>query len=102
MYDGDWVDGKREGNGKYIYEDDRYYIGQFKNNAPNGKGIEYDKNGKIIFDGNWVNGHIDIEKEQYIYENELYYIFLNSMQFERWKGEKRLSNRILIYNKIFY
>ena len=28
-------------NGKYIYEDDKYYIGEFKNNIPNGKGIKY-------------------------------------------------------------
>ena len=36
-------------NGKYIYEDDKYYIGKFKNNIPNGKGIKYYKNGNIIF-----------------------------------------------------
>ena len=30
-YDGDLVDGKTEGNGKYYYENGDYYIGQWKN-----------------------------------------------------------------------
>ena len=36
-YDGDWINDKREGNGKYILEDGKYYIGQFKNDLGNGK-----------------------------------------------------------------
>ena len=31
MYEGDWVNDDREGNGKCIYEDGTYYIGEFKN-----------------------------------------------------------------------
>ena len=30
MYDGDFVGGKYEGHGKYNYEMDNYYIGQWK------------------------------------------------------------------------
>ena len=43
-------------NGKYIYGDEKYYIGEFKNNLPNGKGIKYYKNGNILYDGNFING----------------------------------------------
>ena len=46
-YDGDFVNGKREGNGKYIYEDSEYYIGQWLNDKRHGKGKEYYKNGDI-------------------------------------------------------
>ena len=28
-------------NGKYVWNDGKYYIGQFRNNLPNGKGIKY-------------------------------------------------------------
>ena len=35
-------------NGKYIYGDCKYYIGEYKNNIPNGKGIKYYKNGNIL------------------------------------------------------
>ena len=34
-----------EGNGKKIYKDRTFYIGQFKNGIQNGKGIYYSKNG---------------------------------------------------------
>ena len=41
------INHKIEGNGKVIYKDGDYYIGEFKNNLRNGKGKLYDKNGKI-------------------------------------------------------
>ena len=41
-------------NNKYIYDDDKYYIGEIKNNLPNGKGIKYYKNGNILYDGNFI------------------------------------------------
>ena len=37
-YEGDYIDNKFEGNGKLIFADGHYYIGQFKNNLANGKG----------------------------------------------------------------
>ena len=42
-------------NNKYIYNDGKYYIGEFKNDIPNGKGIKYYKNGNIKYDGNFIN-----------------------------------------------
>ena len=51
-----FINGKREGNGKYIFEDGEYYIGEFKNNKRNGKGIEYYKNGNIKYEGEFING----------------------------------------------
>ena len=32
-------------NGKYIWEDEKYYIGEVKNNIPNGRGIKYHQKG---------------------------------------------------------
>ena len=43
-------------NGKYIYGDGKYYIGQFKNYIPNGKGIKYYNNENILYNGNFING----------------------------------------------
>ena len=56
IYDGDWINDKKEGNGKYIDEDGKYYIGEFKNDLQNGKGILYYSNRNIIYDGYWING----------------------------------------------
>ena len=55
IYEGDWINNKREGNGKYIFENGEYYIGQFKNGLFHGKGIYYYSNGKIKKKGNWIN-----------------------------------------------
>ena len=41
---------KYEGFGKLIYQNGLYYIGQFKDNLPNGKGVEYYKYGNTLFD----------------------------------------------------
>ena len=55
MYDGDWINNKREGNGKYIFENGEYYIGQYKNGLRNGKGTMYYSNGNIKYEGDWIN-----------------------------------------------
>ena len=54
-YDGDFVNGKREGNGKYIYESGNYYIGQWKNGLKHGKGTMFNSSGNIVQNGNWNN-----------------------------------------------
>ena len=55
-------------DGKYIYEDDKYYIGEFKDNIPNGKGIKYYKNGNIQYEGDFINGKFE-GNGKYYYEN---------------------------------
>ena len=55
MYEGYFIAGKREGNGKYIWENGEYYIGQFKNDLRNEKGTYYYSNGKIKYEGDWIN-----------------------------------------------
>ena len=45
-YEGEFANDKFEGTGKFYYTDGNYYIGQFKNGLKHGKGIEYYKNGK--------------------------------------------------------
>ena len=37
MYEGDFVNDKKEGNGKFIWKNGKYYIGEWKNNKKNGK-----------------------------------------------------------------
>ena len=55
MYEGDYINDKKEGNGKYIWENGEYYIGQFKNGLSHGKGTMYYSNGKIKYEGDWIN-----------------------------------------------
>ena len=41
LYEGFIKNNKPEGNGKNIFENDNYYIGQWLNDLRHGKGIEY-------------------------------------------------------------
>ena len=55
IYEGDFVNNKPEGNGKDIYQNGDYYIGQFKNGLRNGIGTMYYSNGNIMYEGDLVN-----------------------------------------------
>ena len=55
IYEGNFVNGKFEGQGTLRYKNGDVYIGQFSNNVRNGKGtIKYAN--RLIYDGNWVEG----------------------------------------------
>jgi len=77
-------------NGKYIWEDDKYYIGEFKNNIPNGKGIEYYSNGNILYEGDFINGKFE-GNGKYIWEDGEYCI-------GQWKNGIRNGKGILYYS----
>ena len=72
-YDGEFFNDKFEGNGKYYYENDEYYIGQFKNGLKNGKGVEYYPNGKIKYEGKFLDDKFE-GKGKYIYKSGESYI----------------------------
>ena len=55
LYEGDWVNDKAEGNGKYILNNGDYYIGQFKKGLSNGKGTMFSKEGDILYEGDWFD-----------------------------------------------
>ena len=57
-YDGEFVNGKREGEGKLIYANGNQYEGTFLSGLPNGKGklIQTDND---IYEGEWKNGKIN-------------------------------------------
>ena len=50
-----------------------YYIGEMQNDLRHGKGIVYDKNSNIIYEGDFVNDKYE-GYGKLIYENGSYYI----------------------------
>eukprot|EP01038_Epipyxis_sp_PR26KG_P004420 gene4420-6249_t len=54
VYNGDWIDGKRHGKGVMIYSDGNVYNGVWINDKKNGKGV-YTYSDGDMYDGDWIN-----------------------------------------------
>ena len=57
-YEGEFLNGKKDGKGKLIYKNGTEYIGDFKNNRHNGYGQLTQMDGEI-FQGEWKEGKIN-------------------------------------------
>ena len=71
-YEGDFINGDGEGNGKLIFPSGNYYIGEFHKNERHGKGIMFSSENKIIYDGNFENDGYNGEGKLLI-NNDNYY-----------------------------
>lgn len=56
LYDGDWINDRFEGKGKMVDWEENVYVGGFRNWLKDGKGEEKDRNGKVLFRGQWKDG----------------------------------------------
>jgi len=54
-YDGEWRDGKMDGNGVYLFSDGFTYEGRFKEGQPDGQGVAYYPDGQR-YEGQWGGG----------------------------------------------
>ena len=78
-------------NGKYIWKEGKYYIGEIKNNLPFGKGIKYYLNETISYESDFINGKFDgIGK--FIYDDGYYFIGQYKNGLRNGKGTVRLKN----------
>ena len=58
-YESDFVNNKKEGHGKIIFENGEYYFGNFKNDMPHGKGKDYYSYGKLMIEGDYISDYFD-------------------------------------------
>ena len=57
IFEGEFLDGKRNGKGKEYYKEGKLkFEGEYLNGERNGMGKEYYRNGGIAFKGEYVNG----------------------------------------------
>ena len=70
----------------YTFPNGDYYIGPFINNLPNGQGKTFTKNGKVRYQGNFVNGCLQGKGKLY-FDNDEYYEgdFLNNVKHGKGK-----------------
>ncbi len=53
-YEGEWLNGRREGNGIQIWADGSRYVGEWRNNKACGRGTLYHADGDV-YEGEWLN-----------------------------------------------
>ena len=96
QYEGEYVNGKFEGKGKYTYISGSYYIGDWKNGKKNGKGKVYRKNGNLKIEGNFVDDKIE-GYGKWSFENNDYYIGECKNDKINGKGKEYYKNGNLKY-----
>ena len=81
IYEGEYLNGKRNGKGKEFNEiGETEFEGEYKDGKRwNGKGVEYNSNGDIEFEGEYLNGkrwngtliEYDIDDGKIIFSGEI-------------------------------
>jgi hypothetical protein len=56
IYYGEWNDENKSGTGLFLYPNGILYIGIFENNQLNGFGLKFDKDGDLLYSGEWEKG----------------------------------------------
>lgn len=74
-YEGNWIAGKRNGQGTYNFSDGESYLGEWRKNKRHGKG-KYDFMNGDTYDGSWVNDRME-GQGIYIYGSK-----------SKWNGDK--------------
>jgi len=97
VFEGDYINGKRNGKGKeYDYDQGKLiFEGEYKNREKNGKGKEYYYDRKIAFEGEYKNGKRHGKGKEYNYNGQI--------EFEgEFINGKRNVEPIYLYPKTDY
>ena len=58
VYEGEYSNNLRCGKGNFYKNGQLWYEGNWKDNLPNGYGKLYGKNDEVLYDGEWIGGHL--------------------------------------------
>lgn len=87
QYEGEWIDGKKHGLGKFLMNDGSYYNGEFKNGEIEGNGVRYFGLSGNKYTGSFYKGEL---QGQGIME------YKNGSVYEgSWENNKRQGHGIL-------
>ena len=88
-YEGDWKNNKMEGKGVYTYKDGDKYDGEWVGGKKEGQGTYYFSNGKR-YEGNWVQSKM---------EGKGIFYYSNGDKYDgEWKNNKREGNGTYYYS----
>ena len=95
IFEGEYFNGKRNGEGKEYYADKLVFEGEYFNGQRNGKGKEYNEKGAIEFEGEYLNGERNGTGKEYDIYDQLIYDgeFLNGKR--HGKGKEYYANKLV-------
>ena len=88
-YQGEMVNGKKEGKGTYLFKNGDKYEGYWKNNKMEGKGV-YQSNDGAKYDGDWVGGKK---------EGQGIYYYSNGARYEGSWVQNKMEGKGIFYYK---
>ena len=87
IFEGEYLNGEKNGKGKEYNENGRLkFEGNYKSGKRNGKGKEYDDNGKLIFEGEYFNGKKKGKGKEYYYNGKLKFEG-EYLRNKKWNGK---------------
>ena len=97
IFEGEYLNGKRNGNGKeYNSEGIITFEGEYLNGKRHGKGKEYNFNNSLIFEGEYLNGKRNGKGKEYNYKSQLIFDGIYRTG-KRWEGKRYDSKNNIIY-----
>ena len=94
-YEGEWRNGKFDGEGAFYYDTGEKYIGTWLANKRDGEGQFYDKKGDLVYDGNW--------KDDVQYGYGIYHYQNGTRYAGQWiNGEREGKGRFTIPGTGYY
>ena len=75
IYEGEYLNGKRNGTGKEYEIDNLIFEGEYLNGERNGKGKEYNYENKLTYDGEYLNGKRNGKGKEYNYGTLIYHYY---------------------------
>ena len=84
-----------------IWENGNYYVGEFKGGCKHGKGIKYNRDGTVRYEGDYVNDFPDGNGKAY-WENGDYYIGQFKSNLRHGKGTMYNKNGNILFQGNFY
>ena len=70
IFEGIYLNGKRNGHGKEYDKNKLIFEAEYLNGERNGKGKEYNEDGSLIYEGGYLNGKINGKGKEYYYDLE--------------------------------
>lgn len=68
IYSGEWKKNKRNGRGTFFSNRCPHYTGQWVDGLPQGEGKLLDMNGKVLHQGNWKQGYLELNNRKIYFD----------------------------------